>query len=178
MHGCRQTGSHRSLFFRPAVCIFRKLRYLGIYVDFPGELVPEHIFFPCIQAETAGKRLPGQLWTGYRCWQVPRHSASSGKSSPKRKQNSQVYNKGLVLRALSAKRCSCLKQTVGADNHENHRREKGQKSIGSRIGGQRLHIAGSLTPPLPQQPPAIWFSVPVPLPCCFLKVLWGSLSIH
>ena len=27
-----------------------------------------------------------------------------------------------------------LKQTIGADDHENHRREKGKKSVGSRIG--------------------------------------------
>ena len=52
--------------------------------------------------------------------------------------------KGLVFaERFQQSDAPCLKQTVGADNHENHRREKGQKSIGSRIGGQRLHIAGS-----------------------------------
>ena len=144
MHGCRQTGSHRSLFFRPAVCIFRKLRYLGIYVDFPGELVPEHIFFPCIQAETAGKRYQdgcGQDTDAGKSRSILLHPVNHPRNGNK---ILRFIIKGLVFaERFQQSDAPRLKQTVGADNHENHRREKGQKSIGSRIGSQRLHIAGS-----------------------------------
>lgn len=94
-----------------AVCIFPcGVRYLGIYVDFPWGTVSELSSSPAYRLGDSWKAFQDRLWDRYRCWQVPQHSASSGKSSPNGKTKFQVYNKKpLELGGAVTKRCSRLK---------------------------------------------------------------------